>query len=128
MEFMPAEDYVATIKQCGYVIMNQKRQQALGSIIIMLYLGARVFLREENPTYPFLKEMGFSLSSVQELEKEPALLKMPLTAEDRDTNRALVSENWSRKRGIELTKVLIEQALATDQCVGKAHSPEEVDD
>jgi dTDP-N-acetylfucosamine:lipid II N-acetylfucosaminyltransferase len=111
-EFMPIKDYVATIKKCGYVIMNQKRQQAVGNIVIMLYLGARVFIRDESLTYSFLKEMGVSLSSVQELETNPALLSTPLTAEERQKNRRLVSDYWSRERAIERTKSLVRQALA----------------
>jgi len=111
MDFMPVQDYVATIKKCGYVIMNHKRQQAVGNIVIMLYLGARVFLREENPTYPFLKEMGVSLSSVQELERDPSLLDTPPSTEECETNRKLVSDYWSRERGIVRTKALVGQAL-----------------
>jgi hypothetical protein len=110
--FLPVRDYVATIKKCGYVIMNQKRQQAVGNIVIMLYLGARVFLREENPTYPFLKEMGIALSSVQELERNPALLSSPLTTAERNKNRLAVGKYWSRDRGIDRTKALVGQALA----------------
>lgn len=28
-------------------------QQALGNIIIMMYLGAKIFLRKDNPVYDF---------------------------------------------------------------------------
>lgn len=111
MNFMPIQDYVSKIKKCGYVIMNHKRQQAVGNIIIMLYLGARVFLREENPTYQFLKNMGISFSSVQELEKNISLLNTPLTNEEKNNNKELVSIYWARERSIHRTKVLIQKAL-----------------
>lgn len=110
-EFMPIQDYVATIKQCGYVIMNHKRQQAVGNIVIMLYLGARVFLREENPVFPFLKDLGIELSSVQELEKDMSLLNKPLSIEEKERNKWLVSEYWSQESGIARTKALVERAL-----------------
>ncbi|RTE65232.1 4-alpha-L-fucosyltransferase (Fuc4NAc transferase) [Amphritea opalescens] len=110
-EFMPVKDYVATIRKCGYVIMNHKRQQAVGNIVIMLYLGARVFLREENPTYLFLKEQGVLLSSVQELEKDFSLLEKPLSVEEKETNKRLVSEYWGRDNAIRQTKNLIEQTF-----------------
>lgn len=112
IEFMPAQDYVATIKKCGYVIMNHKRQQAVGNIVIMLYLGAKIFLREENPTYTFLKHMGVSFCSVQELERNSGLLDSPLTDKERENNRKLVSDYWSRKRGVERTKTVVNQAMA----------------
>lgn len=111
MDFLPIEDYVAIIKKCGYVIMNHVRQQAVGNIVIMLYLGARVFVRQENPVYAFFQAMGVSLSTVQELEANPALLDTALTPEEREINRALVGDYWSRDRAYERTKKLVEKAL-----------------
>ncbi|BES70781.1 hypothetical protein RE428_17990 [Marinobacter nanhaiticus D15-8W] len=110
-EFLPIKDYVAMIKKCGYVIMNHRRQQAVGNIVIMLYLGARVFVREENLVYTFFKKLGVSLSTVQELEVNPGLLNLPLSDEERETNRKAVSVYWSRERGIERTNILVEQAV-----------------
>ncbi len=111
MDFMPVQDYVSKIRKCGYVIMNHKRQQAVGNIVIMLYLGARVFLREENPTYSFLTGMGVLVSSVQQLEDDPSLLDKPLSSEEHERNKQLVSDYWSRKQGVARTKSLVQQAF-----------------
>lgn len=46
--FMPIEEYINTLSSCSIVIMNHIRQQALGNIIIMLYLGAKVFLKKRK--------------------------------------------------------------------------------
>lgn len=110
-DFMPIEDYVAVIKQCGYVIMNHVRQQAVGNIVIMLYLGARVFLRHENPVYDFLKREGVTLSTIQGLEANPQLINQPLTESERSRNRAIVSEYWGRGRAYERTRQLVEKAF-----------------
>ncbi|MGP4883030.1 hypothetical protein ACTXQV_67810, partial [Klebsiella pneumoniae] len=61
VDYMPIQQYVGILINCGFVIMNHVRQQALGNILIMLYLGAKVFLREENPVYTFLKNHGVAL-------------------------------------------------------------------
>ena len=111
-DFMPIEEYVATIKKCGYVIMNHIRQQAVGNIVIMLYLGARVFVREENPVYDFFKQFGVELSSVQDLVNQPELLNVPLTAEERAKNKKFVTDHWSRESTYERTRILVEKALA----------------
>lgn len=112
LEYMPIQDYVAIIKKCGYVIMNHVRQQAVGNIVIMLYLGARVFVRQENPVYGFFKNSGVVISTVQELEWQPELLNLPLTAEERVSNRMIVSDYWSRERAYERTKKLVEAAFS----------------
>lgn len=110
-DFMKVQDYVAIIKQCGYVIMNHKRQQAIGNIVIMLYFGARVFLREENPAYSFFKDLGIAITSVQELEKKISLLDEPLSIKDKEKNKHLVSEYWSRDKGVFRTIELVQRAM-----------------
>jgi dTDP-N-acetylfucosamine:lipid II N-acetylfucosaminyltransferase len=122
MDFMPLQDYVAAIRKCGYVIMNHKRQQAVGNIVIMLYLGARVFVRQENPVYSFFMDMEVILSTVQELEANPALLKTPLTIEERAKNRILVSSYWARNEAHKRTQVLVEKAL----CLRGVKKPETI--
>lgn len=112
MDFMPVQEYVAIIKKCGYVIMNHVRQQAVGNIVIMLYLGARVFVRQENPVYGFFKNSGVVISTVQELEVQPELLSSPLTAQERASNRAIVSDYWGRERAYERTRKLVEAAFS----------------
>lgn len=114
-DFMPIDEYVALIKQCGYAVMNHKRQQAVGNIVIMLYLGARVFLREENPTYIMLKKEGAILSSVQELELNPDLLKTPLTEDEIQKNIEILYKHWSKEAIDTKTKNLVEFHLSSEK-------------
>lgn len=113
--FMPINEYVKIIRQCGYVIMNHKRQQAVGNIVIMLYLGARVFLREENPTYRMLKDEGAILNTVQELSRQPELLQKPLLEREIQKNITVLYKHWS-KGAIDIkTKNLVEFHLGVLQ-------------
>ncbi|SFR49270.1 TDP-N-acetylfucosamine:lipid II N-acetylfucosaminyltransferase [Thiomicrospira sp. ALE5] len=107
-DFMPIDDYVALIKQCGFVVMNHKRQQAVGNIVIMLYLGARVFLREENPTYQMLKNTGAVINKVDELIAQPSLLKTPLTENEITNNIDVLYKHWSKAVIDQKTKNLVE--------------------
>lgn len=107
-EYLPIDEYITLIKKCGYVIMNHIRQQAVGNIIIMLYLGARVFLREENPTYVMLKKEGAVLNTIQELESSPNLLNQPLPEEDILKNISVLYKNWSKEVVDNKTKNLVE--------------------
>lgn len=113
--FMPINEYVKIIRQCGYVIMNHKRQQAVGNIVIMLYLGARVFLREENPTYRMLKKEGAILNTVQELSRQPELLQKPLLENEIQKNIAVLYKHWSKEAIDIKTKNLVEFHLGVLQ-------------
>lgn len=97
VEFMPLMDYVKTLESCGFVIMNHLRQQAVSNIIIMLHMGAKVFLRKECPTYEFFREIGAVIFSVQELEQDPGLLNSGLAQESMMLNREIVEKYFSKE-------------------------------
>ena len=108
VDFMAIDDYVALLKQCGFAIMNHKRQKAVGNIVIMLYLGARVFLREENPAYQMLKNDGVMLNTITELEQQPGLLKTPLSETEIQTNISILYKHWSKQAIDVKTNNLVE--------------------
>lgn len=112
-DFMPIDEYVDLIKQCGFVVMNHKRQQAVGNIVIMLYLGARVFLREENPTYQMLKNEGATLNTLDELKAQPSLLSTPLTENEIINNIEVLYKHWSKAVIDQKTTDLVEFHLGT---------------
>lgn len=88
--------------------MKLKYQQAVGNIVIMLYLGARVFLREENPTYKMLKREGAILNTIQERSTQPELLQKPLSENKIQKNIAVLYKHWSKKVINNKTKNLVE--------------------
>lgn len=110
-EFMPLDKYVSLVLECGYVIMNHLRQQAVGNIVIMMYLGAKVFLDEKCPTYVFLKQLGAVVYSVQDLSKDASLITKALSDVDRRKNRAVVQDYWSKENINRKTLNLISIAL-----------------
>lgn len=107
-DFMPISEYVGIISSCSHVVMNHVRQQALGNIVIMLYLGAKVFVREESPVYSFFRSQGAYIFSVQDLEKNPSLLSAGLQPEEARKNREVVTECWSRQISQHKTRELLQ--------------------
>lgn len=110
-DFMPIEEYIAIIKSCGFVIMNHKRQQGIGTIVSMMYLGAKVFLQESCPSYHFFKRNGAFIFSIQELERDSSLLQKRLDDKDVETNIAVLEKFWSKAAIDHKTKMLVETAL-----------------
>lgn len=55
--FLPIGEYNQLISDCGIVIMNHYRPQAVGNIIAALYMGCKVFLNETN-IYQYFKNLG----------------------------------------------------------------------
>ncbi|MGQ1785704.1 TDP-N-acetylfucosamine:lipid II N-acetylfucosaminyltransferase [Saccharicrinis sp. GN24d3] len=62
--FMPLEDYNRILQSCGVVVMNHYRQQAVGNIVMMLWLGSKVYLNESSTFYCYLKRIGIIVFSI----------------------------------------------------------------
>ncbi|MCK7228294.1 TDP-N-acetylfucosamine:lipid II N-acetylfucosaminyltransferase [Enterobacter asburiae] len=106
-EYMPVDEYVEKISQCGFVIMNHIRQQAVGNIIVLVRMGKKVLLRRESPVYSYLKEHGVHVFSVQDLSAGTVDLVTPLTEKEVAENRKIIDELWSHEKLLEKTRKLI---------------------
>jgi len=99
--YMPLDDYINVIIECDNVIMGHIRQQALGNILSMLYLGAKVFLLERNPIYTYLKENGLYVYSIEELLEDPTLIDIKIDITHIIENRKILAILWSESIFVE---------------------------
>lgn len=58
VDFMDRNAYLDILKSCSTAIFYHYRQQAMGNIIALLYMGARVYLSSNNPVYKYCKRIG----------------------------------------------------------------------
>lgn len=93
LDFMPYNEYSKKLLSCKIAIYNHLRQQAVGNIIISLYLGQKVFLSKKNIVYTFLKNNGFYVYCMEsELTKEE--VNIPLNRQQILKNRALLNDHY----------------------------------
>ena len=91
LDFMPLKIYNSYVQSCGIVIMNHYRQQAVGNVLVMLWMGAKVFLDERNTLFHYLKRIGikvFSAASDLSASNPECLENLPLV--DQNNNRAIL--------------------------------------
>lgn len=74
-DFMDLRAYNQLLKSCGFAIFYNKRQQAIGNTIALLWYGAKVFLSVDNPFYHFLKRKGVIVFNHSEIDTESLLGK-----------------------------------------------------
>lgn len=94
--WMPIEAYNEQMRSCGFVVMNHRRQKAVGTIGAALYKGAKVFLRPENPLSGFYAGLGAVIHSTEALEDGDPQALVPLPDADRQRNREVVCARWGR--------------------------------
>ena len=106
--WMAIDDYNGRIARCGFVVMNHRRQQAVGNIGAALYKGATVYLRRENPLFGFYTDLGVHLRAVDELEADPVVPLRPLDDSERAANRAAIAAHYSRAAVVAAIRALAE--------------------
>ncbi len=94
IDFLPLSEYNLLISKCSIVVMNHRRQQALGNIGAMLYCGAKVFLDESNPIYSFFKENGAYVYSTNLLTDCIQDVFAHLNQEQIEKNRGVLRGFW----------------------------------
>lgn len=104
MEFMPLEEYNRLQSSTAVALFGNLRQEAIGNIIIALYMGAKVFLFESNPVYEWAATHNlkvYPMSALSQME-----LDTLLPVEDAEHNRSVLRELYSKRRMIQLIKEL----------------------
>lgn len=98
-EFLPLEEYQNILQQCGIVIMNHYRQQAVGNVLNTMYLGAKVFLSNKNTLYHYLNRIGCHIYCIEEdlIPNNENVLKL-LTTKQREQNRKILKRELSLER------------------------------
>ncbi|WP_439555772.1 TDP-N-acetylfucosamine:lipid II N-acetylfucosaminyltransferase, partial [Dyadobacter sp.] len=94
--FMPLQEYVEILLTCGVGIFYHYRQQAMGNIIAMLWLGARIYMAGVNPAFQFFKRIGVHVFDLNQDFQNYGL--SPLTEKEISTNRAILTEAFSAEK------------------------------
>ena len=66
-ELMPNQEYTRFLSQIDIAIFNASRHNALGNILQLLYMGKKVYLSDKSPLLSYLREKGFTVHKVSEL-------------------------------------------------------------
>lgn len=104
-EFMTLEKYNKVIQQCGVVIINTYRQQAVGNILSMLWMGAKIYLDNKNTFYKYLKRKGFFIYSINDDFKiENFKVLVSLTKEEKTHNKQILKREISTERLFSILK------------------------
>jgi hypothetical protein len=114
--FMPLERYTRTLQKCGVVIMNHYRQQAVGNILAMIWMGARVYLNESSTIYHYLKRLGVKVFSVDsDLTGSNLQAFSNLEEGDAELNRDILRREFSKETVISRLRLALYEHLFNGQ-------------
>jgi dTDP-N-acetylfucosamine:lipid II N-acetylfucosaminyltransferase len=109
-EFLPLSEYLKVIRSCSFCFMNHYRQQGMGNIVFLLWMGARVYLRKENLISSYLKQNGVIVSDIEEIHSKGFVL-IELTSGEKKRNREIVERLYDRQVVLQKARQLIEALI-----------------
>ena len=94
--FMPLEQYNSTLMSANTFIYGNWRQEAVGNILVSLFIGGRVFLDIRNPLYSFYQRNGLVIFPLNTLSYKD--IQEPLDVSIVERNRKILIEMYSKEK------------------------------
>ena len=94
-DFLPAEKYFQLLDTCTYACFGVVRQQAMGNIRYALCHGIKVFLYRDSVPYRSLKEMGFVIYAIEDIDSNS--FTSPLTNDEMIQNKQAYEQEKKRR-------------------------------
>ena len=63
-------EYSNLLASVSVAIMNHDRQQGLGNVLSLLYLGKKVYLRKETTAFKYFSNLGIKIYSTENIDNE----------------------------------------------------------
>lgn len=109
---IPLNEYNNLLLGCNVMIFNHKRAQGLGNVLFGVWAGHKIFLRETNPVYSYLKSMGIKVFSIEGGWSSGSL--DPLGEEWQDHNRNIIEARYSEFQVRKDLKLLLSRIRGED--------------
>lgn len=108
LDFMTLEEYNKILLSCGTLIFNHVRQQGVGNIITLGYLGGTLFLNAKSPVYSYYKSLGMKIFTVQEVSSQ---LSNTLEEQEVKNNQTILFSLYSRSAVHDKIKTLVQMVF-----------------
>ena len=92
LNHLDMKKYYELLSNVDVAIMNHLRQQAAGNIVILLYLGKKVYLNSMVTTYKTFKEWNLYVGDIKNIEKLE-LSELPKMSIEKIKNNKLIIED-----------------------------------
>lgn len=102
LEFMPFDEYLLLLSEIDIGFFNHNRQQAAGNIISLLGMGKKVYMRNDNTLFLFLKDI---LVEVYDLEKD---IELCFSEVNKKKNIDIIKKYFSKDNLIKQWKDIFE--------------------
>lgn len=102
LKFMPLDEYNRLQMSIGIALYGNWRQEAIGNILVALYLGSKVFLSRVNPVYEWALSRRLVVFALEDISQEA--IDTPLPHADMLWNREILISLYNKERMLKLMR------------------------
>ena len=99
LDYIEKEKYIELLSTCTVGIFNNNRQQAMGNINILLYLGKKLYLRTDVSMWDVYQERGYDIFSVETIPQMSIEEFFKFSNEQRIQNHKIGEKYMDSKEG-----------------------------
>jgi len=99
-DFMEPELYNELLHKVDVAVMNHDRQQGLGNIITLLYMGKKVYIRPDTTSYSYFKEKKISVFEITEINNCSFSDFIFCNQDERINNKEIIRDEFSEQNYI----------------------------
>lgn len=103
-EFLSPLEYAKILVNIDVAIFAHKRQQALGNILSLLYLGKKVYVRSDTSTWNFFKRLSVRVFDTKKILEGSETNIFAFDEGIAFKNREIVKSEFSEERCVQLWK------------------------
>jgi dTDP-N-acetylfucosamine:lipid II N-acetylfucosaminyltransferase len=108
LTFMQPPDYAKVLLSADIAIMNHRNQEAVGTILALLYSGKKVYIRKDVSTFQWLDALGVKVFDTEILLSSPSLNSIfEFTLEDKERNKQIIKDYFSKENCIRMWKTVL---------------------
>lgn len=96
LEFMEYSQYVSLLNDIDIGVFNNSRQQGMGNITNLLFLGKKVYISEKNTIWKIYDKAHYEIYGIEEIKNDDFLT--PLSAEEKKRNKENIQYKFSDEK------------------------------
>lgn len=96
MDFLTLVDYNNLLLKAEVALFGNWRQEAVGNIVIELYLGSKVFLSRKSPLLKHYRSLGLTIFELEGITEEELHAPLPAAIKRKNRNILFSKLNWHR--------------------------------
>ena len=127
LDFIQFDKYVNLLNTMNIAVMNHDRQQGMGNILTLLYLGKKIYMQPDITSYRCLNRLGATIYDINEIERIDFNDFVAFSDDDGKTNSEMIEATYSKENCIKSWQAIFSGAIKRkNNYPENAHSPQKV--